>query len=465
MKTDYPNDDYRPDDEYPEDERPEVEGGLSAVAQNPQSRMAIMVILVVVLGGFIYWSFFGGTDEEAEKAAQPGSKTIVPVKPPVSTSTGAIERAVPVTQETQPVSESAVLPALPEPPALSLPTPPAPPAPQQAALPLPPSPTLTPPPPPSPTSIIPEPLIAAIDGEKEPAVDPKELEKEKQLREARRRSGIVVVGGGEGGGAQAGTGAPGAEPGKEGEDEKGGLSKLIGKESAPEANFKLSQTSAPQAKATTIGRSMETVIAQGKVIDAVLETAINTDLDGMLRAVVSRDIYSEAGKNILIPKGSRLVGTYTSGVKRGQRRVYVMWSRVIRPDGIDVALESQGTDALGRAGVAGVVDDRYFEVFGNAVLLSVITAAVAIGAEQFTNSDGIQERTNNNGSSTTSGKPSDFAIAQSVQNMGGIANNLANEIMKTQPTIYVDQGTKVKVFVNRDLLFPTSVASNIKVVE
>ncbi|MEK6734195.1 MAG: TrbI/VirB10 family protein, partial [Pseudomonadota bacterium] len=113
----------------------------------------------------------------------------------------------------------------------------------------------------------------------------------------------------------------------------------------------------PSISATYIG-DMQRVIAQGKVIDAVLETAINTDLPGTLRAVVSNDVFSESGKNVLIPRGSRLVGTYASNVTFGITRVQIAWSRVIRPDGIDIKIASPSIDNLGRTGTEGKVDDH-----------------------------------------------------------------------------------------------------------
>ena len=99
---------------------------------------------------------------------------------------------------------------------------------------------------------------------------------------------------------------------------------------------------AAESRSTTLG-DREFIIAQGKLIDAVLETAVNTDQPGMLRALVSNDIYGDSGRTILLPRGSRLIGQYNSDVARGQSRVFVIWQRVIRPDGIDVQLDSGGT--------------------------------------------------------------------------------------------------------------------------
>jgi type IV secretion system protein VirB10 len=216
-----------------------------------------------------------------------------------------------------------------------------------------------------------------------------------------------------------------------------------------------STTEAEVAEARTIGNT-DTVIAQGKVIDAALETAINTDLPGMLRAIATRDIYAESGKQILIQKGSRLIGTYNTAIRRGQKRVFVVWTRIIRPDGMDIMVNSPGIDQLGRAGVEGVVDNKYMEIFSNAILSSTVTlgAAAAIqaafGDEQTTSS----RRTFTDGSSETTGSPTSQAVGEFVNNVGSASRTLVDDLIDIRPTITIDQGTILKVFVNRDLIFP-----------
>src|SRR5690606_144422 len=127
------------------------------------------------------------------------------------------------------------------------------------------------------------------------------------------------------------------------------------------------------AKATKM-QNLHALVAQGTMIDGLLETAIQSDLPGMVRAIVSENTYSFDGSQLLIPKGSRLIGRYNSGLVRGQSRVFVIWNRLIRPDGVSVNIGSYGTDDLGRSGLGGVVDTKFFERFGSSVLLSLIDA-------------------------------------------------------------------------------------------
>lgn len=184
-------------------------------------------------------------------------------------------------------------------------------------------------------------------------------------------------------------------------------------------------------------KNLPWLIGQGKFIFATLETAINSDLPGQIRAVINQDIYAEQGQRVLIPQGSRLVGEYKSGLVNNQSRLFVVWTRVIEPNGVSVMIGSEGTDALGRAGMTGSVDYHFFARFGTATLLSMIGA----------------------GASTVGVNPMDrdnslAVYRQSVtQAMAQQANNTLNQQMNIPPTINIQQGEKVVVFVNRDLDF------------
>jgi type IV secretion system protein VirB10 len=126
----------------------------------------------------------------------------------------------------------------------------------------------------------------------------------------------------------------------------------------------------------------QTTVTQGTMIPAILETAINTDVPGYVRAVVSQDVRSFDGTRVLVPRSSRLIGQYQSGLQAGQRRAYVIWTRLIRPDGVSVALASPATAFDGSGGLPGKVDTHFFQRFGSAILMSVIgglTAASTAG--------------------------------------------------------------------------------------
>jgi type IV secretion system protein VirB10 len=169
-----------------------------------------------------------------------------------------------------------------------------------------------------------------------------------------------------------------------------------------------------------------TTITQGTLIPAVLETAIDTDLPGYVRAVVSRDVRSFDGTQVLVPRSSRLIGQYKSGLAAGQTRAYVIWSRLIRPDGVSVALGSPAVDFSGNSGLAGQVDGHFLKRFGAAALLTVIGGLSAIG----------------NSSVVLSGGQS--AAGTALQGTGQIP-----------PTIKIAQGQPIRVFTAKDLDFST----------
>lgn len=166
-----------------------------------------------------------------------------------------------------------------------------------------------------------------------------------------------------------------------------------------------------------------TTVTQGTLIPAILETAINTDVPGYVRAVVSQDVRSFDGTKVLVPRSSRLIGQYQSGVQQGQKRAYVIWTRLIRPDGASVNIASPAVAFDGTTGLEGKVNSHFFKRFGSAFLLSAIGglgAAVSGGATVL---------------------------------LGGAQQAIPDADIS--PTIRVKMGEPIRVFVGRDLDFST----------
>ena len=124
------------------------------------------------------------------------------------------------------------------------------------------------------------------------------------------------------------------------------------------------------------------VLGRGKILEATTESAINTDFGGEIRALISRDVYAENGKIILIPKGSRVFGTYKVGVEGAYGRISVAWNRIDLMTGYTLTLAADGVDGLGRKGVQGRVDNKYTERMTNAVLMSAFNVAIAQGIDK-----------------------------------------------------------------------------------
>ena len=220
---------------------------------------------------------------------------------------------------------------------------------------------------------------------------------------------------------------------------------------------------APRIQATTVG-DLTHLVLQGKVIKAVLETAIDSTLPGPLRALVTRDVHAEAGNAVLIPKGSRLIGSYNTDLVQGQARIFIVWNRVIRPDGIDLNMEAPSMDNLGRAGLTGYVDRRYFEIFSGALLSSIFTIGVAAAGDAIAPGQ-VGQTQNTDGSNTTVGDPVSIATAEAAQGLAQTAQTVLGNIIDIRPVITVDQGTPVNVFVNQDLEFPAHLVSKVRMIQ
>lgn len=179
-------------------------------------------------------------------------------------------------------------------------------------------------------------------------------------------------------------------------------------------------------------------IAEGDFIHAVLETAINSDLPGMVRAVVTEPVYAYTGENVIIPAGSRLVGQYDSRSSNGlsSSRVFVMWNRVITPQGISIMINSPSTDPMGRSGQgADSVNRHFFRMFGTASLLSVIGAVAS--------TSGVSSYDQPN-----SANQYQQAVGEAFQQS---AQNAMSRNLNIKPTLHVHQGNAINVFVARDL--------------
>jgi type IV secretion system protein VirB10 len=174
-------------------------------------------------------------------------------------------------------------------------------------------------------------------------------------------------------------------------------------------------------------------VVQGTMIQAVLETAIDSSLAGQVRAIISEDVHAYDGSRVLIARGSRLIGRYQSGVDIAQQRITIAWDRIILPDNQTVEISAFGGDALGRSGTTGFVDSRLGARFGSAAPISLIGALPTVAAES----------------------TDDATTSEVLENIGEDLQDSTRSVMgdylSIAPVIYLDQGSSVTVMVDRDL--------------
>jgi len=175
-------------------------------------------------------------------------------------------------------------------------------------------------------------------------------------------------------------------------------------------------------------------VKAGTIIPAVLITGINSDLPGMITAQVREQVFdSSIGKYLLIPQGSKLIGTYNSNVSYGQNRALVIWSRLIFPNGSSISLgKMSGVDLAGYAGYTDKVDNHWGRLIGGVVLSSLLA-----------------------GTAQSSNKADDFN-SQFTHNVGSEINRVVQRITRKnldiQPTIKIRPGYSINIMVNKDMI-------------
>lgn len=291
---------------------------------------------------------------------------------------------------------------------------------------------------------------------------------------------------------------------------------------------------------------MNYVLGRGKMLDAVIESAINTDFGGEIRGVIVKDVYAQTGKNILIPKGSKIFGAYTTGTDGAYGRVSIAWNKIDLVNGYSINFAGLAVDDLSRSGVSGRVDNKVKERLTNAVLKSAFDVALASALDKLikpaittegsanlsTQASSIRNIANNSQVTPPNTAQNVFdSVCANVKNsitdkasitfttIDGACNSLAQDATLTgqqrldsikvqintaadqllqtssaqkeptkkqiasdqaftdisdkmkefveeqefKPTITIDQGTRIKVYVNRDYQFPKNAVSKNKV--
>jgi len=181
-------------------------------------------------------------------------------------------------------------------------------------------------------------------------------------------------------------------------------------------------------------------LMSGTIIAAALSTAINSDLPGQVIAEVTENLYDTVtGRFLLVPQGSRLLGQYDSQVAFGQRRVLLVWTRIVMPDGSSILLDRlPAADTEGQAGLEDRVNWHWGKVFAGAAVSTLIGTAAELA-----NSDrGI-------GQGNTVVVASRQSLQESVNQVG---QEITRRNLDIQPTLHIRRGFRVRAIVNKDLI-------------
>lgn len=185
------------------------------------------------------------------------------------------------------------------------------------------------------------------------------------------------------------------------------------------------------------------VLRAGFVVPGIMISGVNSDLPGQLQAQVSQDVYDTAtGSHVLIPQGSRLVGSYASNVTYGQERVMVAWQRIVFPDGKAMDIGAmQGADGAGYSGFKDQVNHHFWRIFGSAFMMSVVVAGVELSQDDGGSGFG-QER-----------KAGDALSEALGQQLGQATSQMIQKNLNIAPTIEIRPGYRFNIMVSKDMVF------------
>ena len=271
---------------------------------------------------------------------------------------------------------------------------------------------------------------------------------EDRIRERRRKSGIAFSAAMP---VSAAAGQLGANVGaatacRPGASTPGGGANALASALAP--------TSTPGTSAGII-RNPSMTLAKGTLPDCTLLTAILTDQPGFLKCILSAPVMSMDGKVVLMEAGTTMEGEYAQGVQLGQQAIFTLWTRAVTPHFVTVQLNSPGTDALGRAGTSGYVDNKWFERFAGAIFFSLLEDAKDIYIAR--DNARAASRASVNGGNTynigTQGLYSQMGNTDSTAR--AVVEEMLTQGRQPRPSLYKNQGEIIKIFVARDVDFST----------
>ncbi|MDQ1922675.1 type IV secretion system protein VirB10 [Massilia pseudoviolaceinigra] len=199
----------------------------------------------------------------------------------------------------------------------------------------------------------------------------------------------------------------------------------------------LQSSQTPTISAGMLGdRNM--ILPKGRTIDCNLSTRVISEVSGMATCVFSSNVYSDNGRVVLAERGSEATGEYTAQMTQGQRRLFILWTRIKTPRGVTVNINSPASDSLGTSGVDGFIEHRWMERIGAAFLLSLVQDAISYQTAKATSGGAAGGVT---------------VMEKSTQTGKSIAERVLESTINIKPTLYKNQGDRASIFVARDVDF------------
>lgn len=180
-------------------------------------------------------------------------------------------------------------------------------------------------------------------------------------------------------------------------------------------------------------------VKTGTIIPAVLITEVNSDLPGMIIGQVAQNVYDTAtGKHLLIPQGTKIIGSYDSMVSYGQSRALIAWNKLSYPDASSLFVGSMsGADQAGAAGFKDKVNNHFVKLFGSAAMLSLFSAGAQLSQPE-SNSPYPTAR--------------ETAIGEMGKEIAQVGQEIIRKQMTVQPTIIIRSGYRFNVMINKDII-------------
>jgi len=203
---------------------------------------------------------------------------------------------------------------------------------------------------------------------------------------------------------------------------------------------KLDERLSPSVLAGTsasLRSDLSMLLRRGTMIPCVQASLIVTNHPSLILCKTTKDIYSANGKVLLVERGSTVIGEQRTGLQRGQKTIYAIWTRIETDKGVSIDVNSPASNALGAAGIDAYIDDHWWERFGNAILLSVIGDTL----------EGVKNYFSQRGNSNT------FYPSQSQDTTQNMATEALKNSINIPPTGYSNQGSLLNIFVARDVDF------------